>query len=136
MKREAIQKLLPHWAKPNLDEIERILGGPTDEEIEHALFGVRSLHGTIMVDADDIIWDARRQGPYDEVLAEVEENPDDYDTRDPLILDLMDNGTLVLNDGHHRFAKGTEEGMTSFPAEIQFSTGQARKYFNLLKKRL
>lgn len=123
-----ITKILPSWAKPNMKEVERILRGPTDSEIEHAIFGVRSMHGTLWLDAEDIIWDPMRAGTLQEVLAEVEEDPDAYDTEEPLIVDLMEGGRLVLNDGHHQFVKGTEEGIDRFKAEIQISEGQARKY--------
>jgi hypothetical protein len=129
-------KELPSWAKPNLDEVERLLRGPSDAEIEHAVFGVSSMSGTIWLDAREIRWDPSRQGTYEQVLAEVGEDPDAYDTNDPLIVDVEEDGSLVLNDGHHRFAKGSEEGMRQFKAEIQISPGLARKYLLMVGKQL
>jgi hypothetical protein len=134
MAKKAKGMSLPSWARPNRDELKRLLSGPTDKEIEHAIFGVSSMSGTLWLDVEDIIWDSTRQGTYEEVLAEVEKNPDDYDLRDPLIVDLQEDGRLILNDGHHRFAKGIEEGVNQLRAEIQIAKGQARKYLLAIER--
>jgi hypothetical protein len=116
---------LPEWAAPDMGLLKRLIEGPTDAEIERALFGISSMKGTIWLDAGEIQWDPSRQGPYQEVLAEVEANPDDYDVSDPLIVDLQKDGSFVLNDGHHRFVKGQEEGVRSYEVEVQMSPGYA-----------
>ena len=132
---EPIRMELPNWAQPRRKDLDRLLKGPSEEEIELALFGVRSMKDTIRVDADEIEWDPEREGPYEKILAEVEEDPDQYDTDEPLIVDLEKDGTLTLNDGHHRYAKGVEEGERDFEVYIQIPKGLARKILKGLKKR-
>lgn len=126
---------IPNWATPDRKELKRLLAGPTDAELERVIFGTASLQDTIWVDAADIEWDPERQGTFEDVLAEVQESPDSYDLDDPLIVDLYPGRGLVLNDGHHRFAKGVElEGEERFQAYVQIPRGLAREIFEELKR--
>jgi hypothetical protein len=88
---------------------------------EKALFGIVSLQGTITVDAGEIVWDNRED--YSQVMSDIEENgPEYYDTDTPLIVDLDYDGSLLLNDGHHRYLVGTEfSPQGRFSVEVQIS---------------
>lgn len=128
------------WARPDerrlagLVEAMRAPGSPrdcldcmSDQEIEKAMFGVSSLDGYISVAPDEIEHDPSRQGTYDEILAEVEDDPDRYDVDLPIVVNLMPDGSLELNDGHHRWVKAIEfEGSQSLLAEVQIPPGMAR----------
>jgi hypothetical protein len=132
---------LPDWARSDRKKLkelrEKTQGGApkdwldclSDREIEEALFGFSSLRGTITLDTDEIEW-VDGEGPYDEILAEVEAEGSEYwDTDTPIIVDLTWDGTLELNDGHHRYVVNREfEDDHPMTAEVQIPKGLARAW--------
>jgi hypothetical protein len=110
-----------------IEEFNTRLNSMSDSDAELLVFGIKSLDEPVLVDLSSISWNSYRQGSYEEVMNEVQENgPEYYDTRHPLIVDL--EGTeLELNDGHHRYLVATEfEHQSSLYCEIQFDQNQAK----------
>jgi hypothetical protein len=133
--------LLPTWAQPHEESFQKLMlmqdelvDRLPDEDVERAMFGVSSMKENLDLSIYDINWNSERQGSYEEVQAEVDENPDYYDTRDVIIVDFMPDGSLELNDGHHRVVKAQEyDGVYDLPAEIQFGKGRAKEFLKRIK---
>ena len=146
----SIKYWLPEWTKgtrgirPDIAKISNLmllsedqflstLNSMSDTDVEEML-GVRSMKDVITIDSSDIMWNNSRQGTFDQVMAEVEENGVEYyDTSIPLICDFKSDGTLELTDGHHRYLVATEfEYSSKVDTEVQFSSGSAKKFFIMM----
>ena len=133
---------LPEWAKPDESRLKELHAkansdGPkdwldclSDQEIEEAMFGFSSLRGTVTIDTGDIEWNDDNEGSYDDVMEEVDdEGAGSFDISSPIIVDLLWDGSLELNDGHHRYVVNREfEGDYPMRAEVQIPVGLAREW--------